>query len=172
MNQNRLLKTYNINKPKNFGQIIYITDFNYTKFIFWKFIAILFMIFCIYSCINLFDDLSKNTEDSATNIFQFLMFAVGIYITIKELFSKKKILVIGKNSFLVIDFLFFRSENSMKQIYYKEIDKITILKKDSDFKYSFIKDDTEIFSIKKDTGEELEYYKDIEVLLSIYEKSK
>ena len=152
MNQNKRLKIYNINKPKDFGQIIHITDFNYVKFIFWKFIAILFMIFCIYSCINLFDDLSRSRGDTGMNIFQFLMFLGVIFLAIKELFSKKKILVIGKNSFLVINFLFFRSENNIKKIYYKEIDKITVL--------------------KKDTDEELEYYKDIEVLLSIYEKSK
>lgn len=100
------------------------------------------------------------------------MFLVGFIIALRDLFSKEKILVICKKGFFVIEFLFFKTANNIKEIYYKDLEKIIVLKKKDHYKYSFIKDDNEIFCIRKDTNENVNYHKDIEILLSTYENSK
>lgn len=172
MNKNILKEKYNIDIPKNLGEIIHISDFNYSKYIFWKLFSLLFIIFCIYICINLFDDISRNRGDVGTKLFQISMFFIGFIIALIHLFSKEKILVICKKGFLLIEFIFFKKESSIKEIYYKDLEKVIVLKKSNYFRYSFVKEGNEIFSIKKDIDESIEYYKDIEALLSTYENSK
>lgn len=44
----KIQEEYNVTNSKKLGKIIYITDFNYSKYIFWKFFALIFIIFCIY----------------------------------------------------------------------------------------------------------------------------